>query len=81
MTEPIEKWKEEAREYIESIPDSMDDWNVCDIERAYIAGKMSQPVVELPAVRKTPNACLAVYISQVYASLKSSGINYRIKGE
>lgn len=80
MTEPIEKWKKEARQYVESIPYSMDDWNASDVEKAYIAGKMSQPVVELPRLGDFQIATSLSY-KKMLDSLTAAGINYRIKGE
>lgn len=82
MTEPIEKWKEEARNYIESLPSSMDEWRVSDVEKAYIAAKRSAPVVELPDMFRDYYLGRPSYDAEnVHKSLTTAGINYRIKGE
>lgn len=58
-----------------------DDLNVCDIERAYIAGKMSQPVVEVPAPEKDDHADVEFYVTKFFEALADAGIQYRIKGD
>lgn len=79
MSEPIEKWKEEARNYIESLPSSIDGWSVSDVEKAYISAKRSTPVVELP--EPFHDSISGYECDELHESLIAAGIKYRIKGE